>query len=399
MAKRFLTRSLGVATVGIGGFAAYKINTDEGSHRSYSFWKQIFPIFLHYRYYQLLNRDLKLMSNEEADKHFNELHEKYSDKVREITYSMRGFYLKQAQLMSTQDDFIPPAYMRWVKDTQDKVPSEFQGTEAREYCAKMLKEELNLNFSDIFSEWDDIPLGVASIGQVHKAKLRETGQYVALKLLVPGIEKKFRSDIRTLKDFCRLAMPQHVTAFNEIEKQFCTEFDYIQEANNLQEIYTLMLPKWYQYIEIPKPYMQYCSKHILVMEYLQGTKLVDGIRSKYSKIAELQGKTIDELEKERKEQFELGLLQLKSIEETTKEQERIKQYLFYNDLLNYKNIQAFFYNYSVFRWIYGPMKYEWSEAPVDLGSCIELLCRVHANQIFEHGKKDHTPSIVSLHPL
>jgi aarF domain-containing kinase len=48
--------------------------------------------------------------------------------MRDLTYEMRGFYLKQAQLMSIQDDFVPKAYMRWVKDTQGNVPSEFKGT-------------------------------------------------------------------------------------------------------------------------------------------------------------------------------------------------------------------------------------------------------------------------------
>jgi hypothetical protein len=37
-----------------------------------------------------------------------------------------------------------------------------------------------------------------------------------------GMEPKFRADIRTIKSFCELAMPQHVSSFDEIEKQFCT---------------------------------------------------------------------------------------------------------------------------------------------------------------------------------
>lgn len=60
------------------------------------------------------------------------------------------------------------------------------------------------------------------LGQVHKARLKSNGKIVAVKILVPGIENRFRSDINTIRSFCQLAMPQHVTAFNEIEKQFCT---------------------------------------------------------------------------------------------------------------------------------------------------------------------------------
>ena len=215
----------GVSAVSVAGIALYAnhhIDNDEGAQRSYAFWKNVFPIYVHYRYYQLLNRDLGWMSDEEADKHYEVLHEKYSPVVKDLVYKLRGFYLKNCQLMSTQDDFVPPAYMEWVKDTQDRVPSEFQPGEARAFCAKLLKEELGLEFNEVFESFDDEPIGVASIGQVHKAVLKHSKQRVAVKLLIPGMENKFRVDIRTLKAFCQLAMPQHVSGFDEIEKQFCT---------------------------------------------------------------------------------------------------------------------------------------------------------------------------------
>lgn len=216
--KKKIFLALGVTT-SIGSYVAYQ---DEGTRRSVIFWQNIFPIYAHYRYIQFLNRDLGIMSDLHANETFEKIHEKYTDKVKDIVYSMRGFYLKQAQLMSTQDHFVPKAYMKWVKDTQDNVPSEFNGTEAREFCAKLLREEQGLDFDAVFSEWNDEPLGVASIGQVHKARLRKNNEEVAVKLLIPGIEPKFRADIKTLKYFCKLAMPQHVSAFEEIEKQFCT---------------------------------------------------------------------------------------------------------------------------------------------------------------------------------
>jgi predicted unusual protein kinase regulating ubiquinone biosynthesis (AarF/ABC1/UbiB family) len=83
------------------------------------------------------------------------------------------------------------------------------------------------------------------------------------------METKFRSDIATTKAFCQLAMPQHDPAFDEIEKQFCTEFDYRGEGNNLKLIRDAIMPQWGSQVEIPKPYLEYCSKHILVMDYLE----------------------------------------------------------------------------------------------------------------------------------
>jgi aarF domain-containing kinase len=227
---------VGLAVFGVGGSAAaYQVQTDEGTRRSITFWKQIFPIYLHYRTYQLLNRDLNILSKEYAEAQYERLNEEYTEQVKNIVYTMRGFYLKQAQIMSTQDDFVPSAYMRWVKDTQDKVPSEYPGIKARNYVREVLMQEQGLDFDEVFSDWQDDAIGVASIGQVHKAVLRATGEVLAVKFLVPGIEAKFRSDIRTLKSFCKLAMPQHESAFDEIEKQFCTGmsllFKFLHEIN------------------------------------------------------------------------------------------------------------------------------------------------------------------------
>ena len=98
---------------------------------------------------------------------------------------------------------------------------------------------------------DEAPLAVASIGQVHSARLRPellselqglgsalSSPEVVVKIQLPDIERRFRADIATVKRFCQLAMPQHVPPMEEIERQFLTEFDYRLEAQNLSEVRT-----------------------------------------------------------------------------------------------------------------------------------------------------------------
>lgn len=60
------------------------------------------------------------------------------------------------------------------------------------------------------------------------------GREVAVKVQFPRIEEQFRSDLKTIKTFCAMALPQHVQPLEETEKQFMTEFDYALEANNLE---------------------------------------------------------------------------------------------------------------------------------------------------------------------
>jgi aarF domain-containing kinase len=139
--RKAIFRGVGAtALAGVGIACVY----DEGTQRSLQFWSNIFPLYLSYRGVQLLNRDLGILSDDRANSIYDSFHEKFTDHVKDVVYKMRGFYLKQAQMMSTQDDFVPPAYMLWVKDTQDNVPSEFTGNEARIYATLKIKEELGL---------------------------------------------------------------------------------------------------------------------------------------------------------------------------------------------------------------------------------------------------------------
>ena len=269
-----------------------------------------------------------------------------------------------------------------MKDTQDKVPSEFGPGEARHYFKRVFHAETGLAFDDIFESFEDEPLGVASIGEVHRARLRSTGDTVAIKIQFPGMERRFRADIRTLKSFCKLAMPQHVSAFDEIEKQFCTEFDYTGEAKNLTLLRDLILPRWNSLISIPKPYPQFTTKHILVMEYLDGVKLVDGIRENGRKVAKLTGKTLDQIEAERRTAFMNGTMDMQTLDQYHRQALHINTLLTLSDMFLTANPLRFLYNNSPLAVFYGTIPYYHTERPIDLSQILKVLCEVHGDQIF-----------------
>ena len=383
--KYSLLRASGLAASGALCAGSAFVYKDEGAQRTIQFWYNIFPLYVTYRTVQLLNRDLGILGDERAMEIYESYHETFSPQVKDVVYRMWGFYLKQAQLLSTQDDFVPQAYMRWVKDTQDNVPSEFSSSQARDYAALTIKAELGLEFDDVFESWDDIPLGVASIGEVHRAVLRKTKEVVAVKILVPGIEKRFRSDISTLRAFCKLAMPQHVSGFAEIEKQFLTEFDYRAEADNLYRVRANVLPKWSSKVDIPRPHLELCSRHILVMDYMKGVKLVDGIMAGLEKVAALQGKTAQALLEEQKAKITAGTLEYRTLEESKNDLQKIQKMLTLRDCLLTLNPLRLAYNWSPARLITGPIPYKWTPMPLDLGKILELLCQVEGNQLFADG--------------
>ena len=65
-------------------------------------------------------------------------------------------------------------------------------------------------------EWiEEKPLGSASIGQVHRARLRGSGREVAVKVQYPAVEELFRGDIATIRTFCQIAQPEHLSVLDE----------------------------------------------------------------------------------------------------------------------------------------------------------------------------------------
>lgn len=299
------------------------------------------------------------------------------------TLELRGFYLKQAQLMSVLDDFVPPAYLTICKRCQDEVPTLFQPNQAREIVEASLGKKLE----EVFSFWDEHPRGIASIGQVHRAILHD-GREVAVKIQFPGIEKKFRSDLKTIKLFCALALPQHVQPLEEIEKQFLTEFDYRLEAENLNRVYNNVMSSWSHKVAVPQPITELCTRDVLVMEYIHGKRLVDGIRDSYRDYAAANNTTIEELEEKQKEEMKNGTFKYRSIEE---EKWRVRLFAFYLKVQDWiKNSLKFVYN-NTMGLVSTPYAYKWTVPPVNLAELITTLFEVHGHEIFVDGEFNGDP--------
>ncbi len=144
-----------------------------------------------------------------------------------------------------------------------------------------------------------MPLGSASIGQVHRAQLRATGEWVAVKVQFDDAEKLFRGDISNMRAFCKIAQPEQVIIFDEIERQFMTEFDYRCEARNLAEVRdNLHQAGFDRVVAVPRPFPEYSTRKLLVMELFDGVKVLTAVKSMFAKLAKISGKSLEELERE-----------------------------------------------------------------------------------------------------
>jgi predicted unusual protein kinase regulating ubiquinone biosynthesis (AarF/ABC1/UbiB family) len=202
-------------------------------------------------------------------------------------------FIKLGQVLSVRPDLLPQEYADKLARLQDDVaPFPFEEVE------RIVNSELGLRMSKAFAEFEATPIAAASLGQVHRARLRD-GRRVAVKVQRPGIHETIADDLDALEEIADwidehtdFGRSHHLRDFlDEFRKSLMRELDYRREAQNLVTIRTNLAE--FVRIVIPEPVDDYTTSRVLTMEYIDGVKI-----TKLSDVAklELPGKELaDEL--------------------------------------------------------------------------------------------------------
>ncbi|MGE5432267.1 MAG: ABC1 kinase family protein [Syntrophomonadaceae bacterium] len=182
-------------------------------------------------------------------------------------------FIKLGQLLSTRPDFLPQPYLDALSRLQDNVkPFPFEEVE------QIVQDELGVRISKGFAEFNPEPIAAASLGQVHKAKLRD-GRSVAVKVQRPGIRETILNDLGALNDIAE-TLDRHTDTgrrysfqniLGEFKKALLQELDYRQESQNLIKLGQNL--ERYPDIIVPQPVDDYSSSKVLTMDYVKGTKV------------------------------------------------------------------------------------------------------------------------------
>ncbi|MFN2416480.1 MAG: ABC1 kinase family protein [Pyrinomonadaceae bacterium] len=182
-------------------------------------------------------------------------------------------FIKLAQLLSTRADLLPQPYIDALTRLQDKVEP-FPFTEVEQIVAA----ELGVRVSKAFSRFDSKPIAAASLGQVHRAALRD-GREVVVKVQRPGIREEMSKDMDVLGDMASL-LDSHTEAgrkyeftpfLDEFRKNLLRELDYRLEARNLV-IFANNL-RDFDRIVVPQPVEDFTTSRVLTMDYISGRKI------------------------------------------------------------------------------------------------------------------------------
>lgn len=247
-----------------------------------------------------------------------------------------------------------------------------------------IRQETGKPVEETFEYIDPVPLGSASIGQVHRAVLASTQQEVAVKIQYPEAQKLFSDDIHTIRAFCEVLAPEQVVMLNAIEKQNAAELDYQEEAKNLEEIRKNMELHGFapNQVVVPRPLPALSTKRMLVMELLPGTKLIDGIRDYYKKWAIDHGTTLHDLEVEIRAKIEKEGIPAKYDGPSGWQFSLFSRYLRLRDGLVNAGVAA--YNGTAGR-MTTPLNYQKSSIPPNTPRIVDTLMQVHGYQLLQDG--------------
>ena len=192
--------------------------------------------------------------------------------------------VKLAQIFALRPDIIS---LEKCKQLQTLYSS--ASTIPTENVFKILKEKAPDSYHENISWFDVEPLAAASVGQVHKAKLK-TGEKVVVKVIKEDHERKFKRDVKRMTRWLKLAMIlspklrrvgnpiallEHVQDYTLRELDLRNEIIGASKLNAIKEELSGDFPM--KRLRFPKYYPELSNRHVLVSELIDGQTLEQGI--------------------------------------------------------------------------------------------------------------------------
>ena len=189
--------------------------------------------------------------------------------LREVFESLGGLWIKLGQFVAMRRDLLPPDFCRELGRLQDRATG-FPGALAR----RIVEEDLGRGLESVFSEFEEHPFAAASIGQLHRGRLRASGHVVAVKVRRPHIKEAMEADLAFVRLACRvldrlgILREAHLGDFLlELTLALREELDYRLEATSIDRMRRSLKPHG---LYVPRVFGGLCSTRVLTMELIDG---------------------------------------------------------------------------------------------------------------------------------
>lgn len=191
-------------------------------------------------------------------------------------------FVKLGQVLSIRPDVLPPVTMRELARLQDNI-APFSTSEARE----VIEQDLGKPIPEMFSAFSEEPIAAASLAQVYRATLRETGEEVAVKVQRPGALGTISKDLYVLRRLADITQPlirrftadetDYIALTETFAEGLYTELDFRNEALNALRMEELLQerssPEVWEQVVIPKPLLEVSTRRVMLSRWVNGVKL------------------------------------------------------------------------------------------------------------------------------
>lgn len=194
------------------------------------------------------------------------------EQLRRALEELGPTFMKLGQFLSTRTDLLPPSWTEPLAKLQNSAPA---------MPFEAIKQIVEIEAGQPLDDWliymEEMPLGAASIGQVHRAALKD-GTEVAIKIRRPGIEPVIRNDVSILRQLASIAERNSELArqvslkaiIDDFAAALGREMNYRMEAMEAEGVRDLMKePRIY----VPRIYPEWTTERMLVMEFVSGRSL------------------------------------------------------------------------------------------------------------------------------
>ncbi len=197
---------------------------------------------------------------------------KHAAEIRKALGSIKGPLMKVAQLSATIPDLLPPEYNEELMHLQSNAPPM-----GWLFVKRRMAAELSINWQNRFATFDKEATRAASLGQVHKATLKNK-QTVACKLQYPDMESAVTADLSQLKFIFSIYQTYNKAiktdeVYQEITERLKEELDYIREKKLMKVFQSIF--KESKYVNIPEVFDNLTTKRLLTMTWLEGEPILN----------------------------------------------------------------------------------------------------------------------------
>jgi ubiquinone biosynthesis protein len=246
--------------------------------------RQIVQVLIRHGFGEFVQRaGLGSLASGRADQDANKVSR--AERIRLVITELGPSFIKLGQILSTRPDLIPSEIILELKKLQDRVPPvPFTEIEAQ------LQRELGASLDEVYESFDPQPLASASIGQVHRARLKTPSGpvEVAVKVQRPQIKDVIERDIDLLywlakaveRSIPESRIYQPVKLVAEFDRAISAELDFGLEADHAAK-FSKNFEKNAE-IRFPFVHRQASAKRVLTLEYFAGRKIYDAIDEGFS---------------------------------------------------------------------------------------------------------------------